>query len=417
MGRVGAIFVGAWLVPGTAAAERMVFINTDPLVLNSDNGQDPTLDSYNTTGFTAGPISGWPGLTEAQQTELLYWLKEGSLPFDITYTFERPPNGTYDMLVMGTAADNAALFPGLGCSAAIGLSDCEDGNDENISFLFYGCMSMADQMDMHRVAFRIFSALGFGWGLENLTGTGQIMASYSGNGLEFGDTCTAISGAEGCPGHQGCPPGEQNSTADLLARIGARVDDGPPFVSILEPEDGAVVDSDITITAAVGDLFGGLSVELEIVEAGQTAPVQLPPYTWDVTLPDGQWTLRVNATDADMNLTSAEISVCVNLPECGASGSDSTGADDTAGSSSTGDEFTTDIFEPTSTSGEDPMPATTGPAPTTGAPPPNPTSFGGDEPQTSCQCRAQRSRWDGQRDFGPTALGLGLLLLAFTRRE
>ena len=62
----------------------------------------------------------WEGLTDDQRTELLYWLKEGSLPFDVTYTFERPVMGTYDMVVMGTDTDADALFPGLGCSPAIG---------------------------------------------------------------------------------------------------------------------------------------------------------------------------------------------------------------------------------------------------------------------------------------------------------
>ncbi len=412
---VGSALAATVLVPATAMAERVVFLNTEPLMVNNMNGQDPTLDSYNTTGFTPGPISGWPGLTEQQQTQLLYHLKEASVPFDIIWTFERPVMGSYDMIVMGTDEDNAILFPGLGCSAAIGLADCGDANAENISFLFYGCMSAGDQMDMHRVAFRIFSALGFGWGLENLTGTGQIMAGYTATGLEVGDVCTDISGMELCPGeHVGCPAGQQNSTADLLQRLGARIDDGPPFVTITAPEDDMVVNPDIQVTAAVGDLFGGLTVELEVVEAMQSLVDQTPPYSWSLTgIPQGTWTLRVNAIDADDNMVSEEISVCVDLPACGEEpGEDSTG---TAGGESTGsgDEFTTDVFEPdTSTTSGSSSGGIPQPDPTTGAPV-NPTSFGGDTPDTGCQCRA-----DARGDGGPAGLlGLLLLLGVFTRRE
>ncbi|MCA9708799.1 MAG: hypothetical protein KDK70_23335, partial [Myxococcales bacterium] len=389
-----------------------VFINTEPLVLNASGGQDPTLDSYSTTGFVPGPITGWPGLTDDQRTELLYWLKEGSLPFDITYTFERPAMGTYDMVVMGTDTDAAALFPGLGCSPAIGLSDCDDANAENISFLFYGCMSAADQQDMHRVAFRIFAGLGFGWGLENLTGTGQIMANYSATGLEFGDVCTNISGASSCA-HLGCPAGQQNSTQDLMARIGPRVDDGPPYVEITSPQDGTTVDPNITVDAVVGDLFGGLTVELEVVEAGQTAVDDFPPYGWGLEFPPGMWTLRVNATDADGNLASDEVMVCVDVPGCGgASSSDGTAADDTAGSTG-GDEFTTDVFPEDTSSGGAPPSSTSDGGPTTSGPPPSATGFGGNEPETGCQCRATSSDREGP------APGVGVLLLlgALARRR
>lgn len=413
---LGSVVLGALLVPTSAAAERVVFVNLDPVVLVNTAGQDPTQNSYSTTGFTPGPASGWPALTEAQQTELLYWLKEATVPFDIIYTFERPVAGSYDMVVLGSAADNAALFPGLGCSAAIGLADCSDTNLENISFLFWGCLDAADQADMHRVAFNLFAALGFGWGLENLSGTGQIMANYSVSSLEFGDVCTNISGASICAGgHVGCPANQQNSTADLLARLGARVDDGPPTVTITSPEDGMVVEPDIEVNAAVGDLFGGLVVQLDIVEAGVSQIDERPPYRWTLAgIPQGNWTLQVTATDADLNVVSQQISVCVDLPACGEAPSDSTGADGTSTGDDTttgGDEFSTEVFDPsTSTS------TSTGGAPepaTTGAPPLEPTSFGGDPPDTGCQCRARARSGGGL----PAALGLLVLLGALIRRE
>ncbi|MCH9687563.1 MAG: hypothetical protein K0V04_39380 [Deltaproteobacteria bacterium] len=402
-----------WLVPGLAAAERVVFINTEPVVLNNAGGQDPTQDSYNTTGFVPGPASGWPGLTEAQQVQLLYWLKEASVPFDIVYTFQRPANGTYDMVVLGSAADNAALFPDLGCSAAIGIADCEDANDENISFLFWGCMNANDQADMHRVAFNIFAGLGFGWGLENLSVTGQIMGNYTVNALEFGNSCANIDGTQLCATHPGCADGSMNSTADLTQRIGLRVDDGPPVVSITAPEDNTVVSPDVMVEANVGDLFGGLEVVLEVVEVGQSLQDNQPPYGWSLTgIPQGTWTLRVTATDADMNSVSEEVTICVDLPECGAppasdssgGGDSSTGGLDTSGG---GDSTTGEILI---TTGDVDPPA---PPPMTTGAPSAPTTFGTDTPETGCQCRANGSGAPGP---GMTLLSL-LLLGAFIRRE
>ena len=49
LGGVVLASIGLW--PGAAAAERVVYINTDPVVLNSNAGQDPTQNSYSTNGF------------------------------------------------------------------------------------------------------------------------------------------------------------------------------------------------------------------------------------------------------------------------------------------------------------------------------------------------------------------------------
>jgi MYXO-CTERM domain-containing protein len=343
--------------PITASAERVVYINLEPTTLINTAGEDPTMNSHNTSGFTPGPISGWPELTEEQRAELLYVLREASVPFDITFTFDRPAAGGYDMVVTGTADDNAALFD-LGCSAAIGLADCTDTNGDNISFVFYGCMSAAQQADMRRVAFNALIALGFGWGLENLTGSGQVMGGYSVFGIEFGDQCTPISGTSQCM-HVGCPMAQQNSTADLLDVIGARVDDGPPVVTILSPENLAVVEggTSVLIDAEITDKFGGLSATLEVVEAMVVQDKEDPPFSWTIDLPPGEatWTLRVSGTDADGNVTTEEVVVCVDVEQCdvgpGTSGGDTgTGGDGTTTGEDTG--FVTDIFPEESEGGE-----------------------------------------------------------------
>jgi hypothetical protein len=344
--------------PITASAERVVYVDLEQTTLINTAGEDPTMNSHNTNGFVPGPISGWPELTEDQRAELLYYLHEGTVPFDITFTYERPAAGEYDMIVMGTAADNAALFPDLGCSPAIGLADCADMNGDNIGFVFYGCMGAAKQALMERVAFNALVALGFGWGLENLDGSGQVMAGWSVFALQFGDECTPIDGASQCE-HMGCADGEQNSTTDLTAVVGARVDDGPPVVTIVSPENLAIVEGGVEflVEAEITDRFGGLSASLEIVEGMFTQPAEDPPFVWQVNLPatTPMWTLRVSATDADGNVTTEEVVVCVDVDQCDIGAG--TGSDTDATGSSTTDieNTTTNIFPDTTEDSGEPV--------------------------------------------------------------
>ena len=376
-----------------AEAARVVYLNADPIVLNADNGQDPTLDSYSTTGFVAGQVSGWPELSDEDRAEITYLMKEASRELDITYTWERPDSGTYDMLVMGTDADAAARFPDLGCSPAIGLADCDDGNAENISFFFYGCMDEAAQGNLQEVAHTMFTGLGFGWGLENTGAFGQIMGTFVDNdeSVKFGTVCTDISGTPVCMEHEGCADGMQNETDDLLARVGARVDDGMPTLSITEPADLAIVDSTFSVAAEAEDGFGGMTVELLVVEAMATQLDDKPPYSWSLAdVPDGQWTIQVTATDIDGNARAEMVTVCVGSDTCpieegaeSTGGESSTGADEGDGDDTTGGG---DGGSSTGGAADDDDDGGTSDAPI------DPTGLGQNiEPDTGCQCRATPS--------------------------
>jgi hypothetical protein len=399
-------------VPNVAMAERVVYLNADPTVLVNTGGQDPTLNSYDTAGFMPGAISGWPGLTDAQKVELEYILKEATVPFDIVFTWERPAVGPYDMVVMGTMADNAALFPTVGCSGAIGLADCGDTNGDNVSFLFYGCMPAAQQTDMSRVAFTLLTGAGFGWGLENLTAVGQIGGSYTANGVRFGNACVAVSDGQ-CTDHVGCAAGQQNSTADLTARIGARVDDGPPVVTITSPTTMSDVEASFDVTADITDAFGGLTVTLDIVEAAQELSDPEPPYEWSLSgVPAGMWTLQVIAVDADGNESSQEVTVCVDVPDCGGApaGTGSSGTGDTAGAdeSTDGGFFGSSGLVDWSTTGgsDDDDDGATG-DPIDPSVPAEPTGFGGEAADTGCSCGSTPGK-----NAASWLLGLGLLALA-----
>lgn len=401
-------------VPGVAHAQRTVFLNLEPQAVNTNSGNDPTLDSFASMGFVPGSLDGYPDLDDVQRAELMHWFKQGTTPFDIHYTFDRPAVGPYDMLVFGSEADNGELFPSLGCSASIGLADCADGNGENIGFMFWGCMPDDQQMELPRVAFFGLTALGFGWGLEGVSVSGQVMGSYTLAGLEFGDTCVDIAGASQCT-HSGCATGMQNSSADMTPIVGARIDDGPPTLTIDSPANFATVGSDVSVTATVHDEFGGVTVNLEIVEAGQSLADDVPPHDWGLTnIPDGVWTLRVTATDVDDNVTMQEVVVCVGVDDCGGTadtGGSSSGS--AADSTSTSSAESTDggVAETSSSGGAESSDsgAASGigsTAMTAGAT----GGFGGDAPETGCSCRS------GSQPVGVGFLFVGLAA-AFRRRR
>lgn len=391
--------------PGTAQARRVVYLNFESTTLVNDNGQNPTTNSFSSTGFNPGLISGWL-ITDEQKAQLLFYLKEGTAPLDVVYTLERPAQGEYDMVVFGNEADKNNLFPDSACSGAIGLADCVDGNLENISFVFYGCLSEDQQADMRRITYHTLTALGFGWGLENVTANGEVMGGYSVFGLEYGDSCVPINGGGQCE-HVDCAAGQQNSTADLLDRIGPRVDDGPPSLVVIEPADGAIVQSDFEIAAQVDDMFGGLTVTLELEEAGVFDEDLEPPYEWSLSnVPAGPWTLRVRVVDADGNEAIEERQVCVETCDPAATsgdGSTSAGESGDDSDSSAGDTSTSGGGDSTGSGSDD---DSTGGAVTAGAVTLNPSGSALGPAGDGCHCSAHGSTgWDDAWWMG--LLGLG----------
>lgn len=301
------------LVPATALASRIVYINTEPtMVIGGLN--DTTMNAINVNGFTDTEMDGWVGATPEQIGELHWLLEQTTLAYDVQFVLERPAAGPYDMVVFGSADDHMAGFGGA-CSVQVGISDCLDAGGESIGFLFWGCLAADDQVDPHRVAFHTLGALGYGWGLENVAGTGQVMASYSGSGLKYGEMCSVIDGAGACM-HEGCAMGMQNGSADMLARHGARVDDGPPVITVISPVAGSTVQEPFDVVIEVADGFGGITTSLGLVGLGAD-PVEdtTYPFAWNgLDVPNGNLTLEVSATDADGNSVSVEVPVCVVGP-------------------------------------------------------------------------------------------------------
>jgi MYXO-CTERM domain-containing protein len=305
--------LGLVLLPASTQASRVVYINTDPVMVVGGSN-DTTMNAINVNGFMDTEMDGWVGATPEQIGELLWLLKQTTVDYDVEFVLERPAEGPYDMVVFGSADDHAAAFGGT-CSVQVGISDCSDAGGESIAFLFWGCLGMEDQLDPHRAAFHTLGGLGYGWGMENVAGTGQVMASYSASGLKYGDQCSMLSGASACV-HEGCAMGTQNGSADMMARHGARVDDGPPVLTVVSPAAGETVQAPFNVAVEVDDAFGGVTTSLELVGFGAPPAVdETYPFGWaGIDVGDGNLTLLVKATDADGNEVSQEVPICVGGP-------------------------------------------------------------------------------------------------------
>jgi uncharacterized protein (TIGR03382 family) len=301
------------LLPASALASRVVYINTEPVMVVGGLN-DTTMNAINVNGFMDTEMDGWVGATPEQIGELMWLLKQTTVAYDVEFVLERPAAGPYDMVVFGSADDHSSSFGGT-CSVQVGISDCLDAGGASIGFLFWGCLGVADQLDPHRAAFHTLGALGYGWGLENVGGTGQVMASYSGTGLKYGEQCSMISGASSCT-HEGCAMGQQNGDADMLARHGARVDDGPPVITVLSPAADSTVQAPFDVAIEVDDAFGGVTTSLALVGFGAEPAVDdTYPFGWaGLDVPQGNLTLLVSATDADGNVVDVEVPVCVGGP-------------------------------------------------------------------------------------------------------
>ncbi len=81
---------------------------------------------------------------------------------------------------------------------------------------------------------------------------------FTNAGLKYGENGTAISGTASCS-HIGCPDGQQNGSAEMLDRHGARVDDGPPVIELVEPQAGDTVQAPFDVVVRVNDAFGGVT--------------------------------------------------------------------------------------------------------------------------------------------------------------
>ena len=87
-----------------------------------------------------------------------------------------------------------------------------------------------------------------------------------------------------------------------------------PVVTFLSPENGTYINEEVSVEVSVQDEYEVIAVELFVNgELANTWTEEPYSYSWDAsTLPDGDYTLLVKATDENENIGEAQINVSVS---------------------------------------------------------------------------------------------------------
>lgn len=331
----------AWEFPPHRAT---VFLNFFGAAMT--NGTNAALDQ---STCVSGNID-WPGFngTEQQALALIQVFETQMAPYGVRIAYEeRPPaHLPYAMVMMGGSPQMLGLGGGvLGVSCS---SDCGDRWWRDATFAFTDSInpnnaSVLGTTALHEAA--------HAFGLAHIGDATKIMNPFVGSAdVIWADQCTPYDDATGginCrPTHAEFCDGQdaQNSHAELLAYFGENSPDTePPRVEILEPADGLELDvgASVTVRAEVEDNHEGVGWKFVIVEAGQESVAYDFRKEWTLgDLPQGSYTLRVEAIDHDLNESSDEVTIYVGQSApatTGGDGSDGDGdGDDGSGDGSDG---------------------------------------------------------------------------------
>lgn len=251
-------------------------------------------------------------------------------PFGIRVVGERPPaHLPYTHVRIGGDPTTLGLDPklnGLSCDV-----DCDDVSHRDTVFMFaekwVASAALAEVDEDQRAAQVGLIAMheaGHAWGLEHAGASESVMARFPSTGApEFVEGCSTLDidhDASECPAarQRHCPEGEQDAHAELLALFG----DGSPDVIaphavILWPPDGHVMQpgETLAVEVEVGDDHEGFGWRLEVPELGwEHLGRDGEGTTLELVVPEGRFTLRLEAIDHDRNVGEAEVVVEAKWP-------------------------------------------------------------------------------------------------------
>lgn len=309
-------FFGDTLTSGTNAA-----LNESPCIMGG---------SLEYPGFSG---------TEQQALSMLQVFENQMAPYGIRFAYaERPPaHLPYAMVMMGGNPGLLGLPGGvLGVSCS---SDCGDFWWRDLTFAFTDSVGNGNAEALGTTALH---EAAHAFGLAHVDGSQHIMYPFVNTDVSWAEQCTPYNDSTGginCqPTHnEFCGGGAQNSHAELLAYFGENTPDlDPPVVEILSPADGSEheVGASLTVEAEITDNHEGVGWKLVLPEVGQEAVAFGFEKQWPLgNLPQGTYTLRVEAIDHDRNEAFDEVTIYVGVdaPEPGedtTAGEDTTGSDD-----------------------------------------------------------------------------------------
>jgi hypothetical protein len=280
--------------------------------------------------------------TESFALTVIQVFENAMAPYAVRIAHEEAPPShlPYSMVMMGGSPQDIGLGAGiLGVSCS---SDCGDVWWRDTTFAF--TEQSNSSLTLGNTALQ---EAAHAFGLDHIAGNGHIMYPFASSGEKTWATeCTAYDDATGgisctyvhdvfC----GEDAGMQNDHAELLAYFGPNEPDiSPPTVTITEPADGAEYPGPVVVQVAaeIADDHEGfgwrLVVQPECGEADAVDAIQFET-AWNLDLPDGVYTIRVEAIDHDRNTGEDEVTIRVGEPMATDTGCDEPGT--SSGSSTT----------------------------------------------------------------------------------
>ena len=327
MGLLFAVVAGAtwaWAMP--AHANNKVHSGPES---TRDSHDDPQARVYlNFDGATLAPAlrddsrhnlsslaRGFPGLvgdfkgatgTAIQREAVVQAVLSHWEDFDVTFTEQRPMEGDYTMVLVGEPAGEVNIGTGVG----IATLDCNDNMTHNN--IVFGFFNFDDGSSVALRAKTISQEIAHSYGLEHVTYDTDIMRTgIVAPNSSFVDQCVTIDDLNRCAAQHEvfCPPGQQNSYADLMNLFGpTKVDKVAPVVALVAPVDGDtfVVGEQVVVAADATDDRMLDSGELHI--DGMVINRRGAPYEWVVEFPEpGDYDLRALVQDAAGNQSTSNV--------------------------------------------------------------------------------------------------------------
>jgi hypothetical protein len=319
---LGLVAAAAW-PSGEARAlgAKKIYVNFDGGEITDCPSSSPRDNCSSLFSGTVLPYSG----DATKRASIVQLMRSRFAPFGLTVTTVRPGGGDYDMEMVG---DWEGQSPPAGAAGIAPYGDCWDNLGGEISFT----LEASDTVD--GMAEVILQEIAHTWGLEHVDSTADLLyPTVEGQGKTFVDECLPIVtlGPTGnpvptdgtCSHHaEACGSfAEQNSHAELLLIFGdATPDDAAPTVEIVSPIDGAMLDAGaFDLVLDVQDNEKPALVEITVTIDGENLDTARQDSTTFATpaeltipleaLPDGQFVIRVDATDESGNPASTEVTV------------------------------------------------------------------------------------------------------------
>jgi len=305
---------GVWSTPPHRATIFLNFFGTEQL----NPGTNSALDESSCLQASMP----WPGFggTEQQALALIDVFETKMAPYGVRLAYEeRPPSHLpYAMVMMGGSPQLLGLGNGvLGVSCS---SDCGDFWWRDTTFAFTDAINPDNAEILGTTALH---EAAHAFGLAHIDDDTKIMNPFVGSGdVEWEQTCTPYNDATGGINCQAthdefCGGGAQNSHAELLAYFGENSPDlEAPLVEILSPADGIELEvgASVTVEAEITDNHEGFGWKLVIPEVGQEAVAYAFEKSWPLGgLPEGVYTLRVEAIDHERNESFDEVTIYVGM--------------------------------------------------------------------------------------------------------